>query len=341
MYRIVANEDDITTIIQQRFQSLRITDDLGFESDLLELALADHIPAYPIAIPPTGAELQVYLGYDNDLQLMGLYVVDEVELSGWPGQMTIRGRAAPYDATSKGGKTSLQSQKSRSWEKGLQLGNVVRTIAREHGMEAAISTSLDSIVLPHFDQTEESDLSFLVRLSKRYDAIAKPGGGKIIFAKRGEGKTASGQDLEPVTLKATQSTNYSVTIAKKDAPGTVIAYWHSKKNARRIPITLGKGEPTRRLRHWYPDEEAARAGAQAELDKRARGEHKVTITTPGDTRFQAEGLIDLAGFREGVAGQWLITRVEHSLSDAGYVCALEAEKPNQDSESDDDDPDQP
>src|SRR5690606_3093102 len=125
---------------------------------------ADHDTANPIQIPPTGAELQVYLGYDNELTLMGLYIIDEVELSGWPGSMAIRGRAAPYDALSKGGKSSLQSQKSRSWARGLKLGSVVQTIAAEHGMEAAVSASLSDITLPHFDQTEESDMSFLVRL---------------------------------------------------------------------------------------------------------------------------------------------------------------------------------
>lgn len=329
-YRIVANSDDITAVIAQRFVSLRITDESGFDSDLLELVLSDHRLDIPIAIPPTGAELKAYLGYGNALTLMGLYVVDEVELSGWPGQICIRGRAAPYDAESKGGKTSLQSQKSRSWAAGLSLGDVVKKIANEHGMEAVVSPSLTAIKLPHFDQTEESDMSFLVRVAKRYDAIAKPAGGKLVMAKRGESKSASGLDLEPVTLVATQSTDYRVTIAKKDAPGTVIAYWHSKRNARRIQITLGQGEPVRRLRHWYPTEEAARAGAQAELDKRARGEHKVAIRTPGNTAFQAEGGLTLSGFREGVAGDWLITRVEHSLDTGGYVSFLEAEKPNSD-----------
>ena len=327
-YRIIANQEDITAAVLDRLVSLHLTDETGVASDLFEMTLADHDPLAPIAMPDTGAELEVFLGYDGVTQRMGLYVCDEVELSGWPGQMTIRGRAAPYD-TSSGGKSDLQTQKTRSWPAGTKLADVVAKIAGEHGLEAAVGESLRSTALGHWDQTAESDLSFLLRVGKRYDAIVKAADGKLVVTKRGESKTAGGESLPTITVLPHQVTSWRLNLAKKESPGTVVAFWHAKKTAKRVQVQVGEGDPVRQLRHYYPTEEAAKEAAQAELDKRARGEHKLTATMPGDPELCAEArLVMGAGFRDGVAGEWLITRVEHSMAPgAGYQCTIEAEKP--------------
>ena len=45
-------------------------------------------------IPATGAELELALGYDGELARVGGCVVDEIEISGWPGELMVRARAA-------------------------------------------------------------------------------------------------------------------------------------------------------------------------------------------------------------------------------------------------------
>lgn len=326
-FRVVANTVDITNTISDRLVGITLTDEAGIQSDVIDIVLADHDPEKPIQMPDTGAELEVLFGYDGVLLPMGLFVVDEIELSGWPGTMTIRGKAAPYN-TSKGGKTDLQTQKSRSWPKGTKLDDLVAKIAKEHGMEPAVSDSLKSITLPHFDQTDESDMSFLVRVAKRYDALAKPAGGKLVMAKRGESKSASGESLPAIQVTADMVSRYQMTLAKRDSPGTVIAYYHQNRSAKKIEVKLGKGEPVRRLRHWYPDEDSAKQAAQAELDKRARGENKITLTMPGDPLLAAESPINIRGIRGGVDGDWLVSRATHNMTKSGgYVCDVECEKP--------------
>lgn len=330
MFRLLADSADVTAGINARLISLRMTDQVGISSDTLEITLADNDPDAPLTIPRTGAELELSLGYDGVAQRMGLFVCDEVELEGWPGSMTIRARASPFEA-SKGGKKALQSQKSRSWVKNTKLSAMVSKIAKENGLEPVLSKSLQSIVLPHLDQTEESDLSFLVRVAKRYDAVAKPAGGKLMVAKRGESKTASGETLETVTLNAEACTAWRMTLAKRDSPGTVVAYWNSKANARRHAVTVGKGEPTKTLRHTLGSAADAKAAAQAELDRRKRGQETVSVTLPGDPSLMAESPLELVGFREGVDGTWLVSKVTHSLSKSGgYSCEVEGERPNDD-----------
>lgn len=326
-YRLTANDGAVTAGILDRFMSLHLTDEAGVQSDTLEVVLADHDPLAPLAIPKAGAELELWLGYDGAVQRMGLFVADEVELSGWPGTMTIRARAAAYAETPKG-KKDLQTQKTRSWPKGTKLKAMADKIAKEHGMQATVAKSLANIVLPHFAQTDESDISFLVRVAKRYDAFAKPAGGKLVLAKRGDSKTASGDTLPSITVNATDCTSWRMNQAKREGTGSVVASWHNKHNARKIPITIGTGEPVKVLRHWYQTEDEAKSAAQSEYDKSQRARKSFSFTLPGNPTLIAESTIVAVGFRAGVDGTWLIKRAEHMVTSGGYVTTVECEQLN-------------
>lgn len=327
VYRLLANAQDITNTIRRRFISLRYTDEAGLESDVLEIVLADAEPDRPIEIPPTGAELELFLGYDGQPERIGLFVADEVELSGWPGQMTIRARAAPFDA-SKRGLSSLQTQKTRSWDVGKTLGDVAKTIAAEHGLEPAIAGALASITLPHLAQTDESDINFLTRIARRYDAVVKPAGGKLVLAKTGTAKTVSGQAMPTVTLVPGDVTSWRMSMSKREKSGCIIACWHETDAAKRHEVKVGDGEPVTRLKMYYPNQDLARSAAESEIRKRERGTVSVSVTLPGRTDLVAEGRLVLRGFRPGVNGEWSIKRAEHNLSSSGYVTSVEAETPN-------------
>lgn len=327
-WRVIANQSDITASIAERLISLTLTDAVGIESDLLEITLADDQPVAPIAVPPTGAELQVFIGYDGIEQPMGLFICDEVELAGWPGEMVIRARAAVYDK-SKGGKSDLQTQKSRSWPKGTKLGDMVNKIAKEHSLTPAVADSLKSIELPHTDQADESDINLLVRMAKRYDAIVKPANGKLALAKRGESKSVSGEQLQPVAIDASECSAFRMVQAKRETAGMVVAYWHAVKQSKRNEVKVGTGEPVRRLKQYYPTEAMALAAARADLQRRQRAQETVSITCAGSPLIAAEAPLTLSGFRPNVDGNWLISRVTHRIdASSGYVCDLEGEKPN-------------
>jgi hypothetical protein len=327
-YRLTANDKDITAAIAARFVSLRLTDETGLESDMLEVVLSDHDPQNRIQKPPKGAELELWLGYDDQATRMGLFVFDEFDRSGWPCVVTIRARAAVYDQTTKG-KKDLQTQKSRSWADGTKLGAMVAKIAKEHSMEPAVANSLASVTLPHFDQTDESDLSFLLRILKHYDAIVKPAGGKLVVVKRGDSKTISGGDLPTVTVDATEITDWHVNQSERENPGTVVAYWRDIGSRQKREVSVGSGDPVTRIRHHHPNEAAAKQAAQAELDKRTRRQNRFSGSLPGRADLVAEGKLILTGFGVGdVDGEWLLKRVEHEVSAGGYRCMVEAELPN-------------
>jgi phage protein D len=326
-FKLVANGRDITTSIRERLLSLSLTDATGFEADTLELVLADNEPKRPVNKPPRGAELQLFMGFSGSLVKMGVFVVDEIEISGWPGEMTIRARGAPFEK-SKGGASHLQTQKTRSWPRETTIKSMVSKIAKEHGLEALVSKSLEDIELPHYDQTAESDVSFLVRVGKRYDAMVKPGGGKLAFLKRGEQKKADGSPMSTVTVSAGEALNFRFAEASRDSGGTVVAFWHSKPQGKRHQVEVGSGEPVKQLRQFYTTEEAAKDAAQAELDKRKRAQATFTVNVPGNPSLSAECTLKPSGFHPDIPTTWLVTRVVHRLGSDGYRCDVDAELPN-------------
>lgn len=323
-FRIIANNSDITETIKQRFVRLTLTDDAGLESDKLDIVLADHIPDKPIELPNTGAELELYLGYDDVAQRMGLFIVDELELSGPPNQLTIKAKATPQDSTPTG-KTILATQKTRSWPWGTPLVSVVATIAGEHSLESAVSAELSTITLPHIDQLNESDMNLLTRIAKDYDAIAKPAGGKLVMAKRATAKSTSGKSLESVTINQEDVTNWRMTISKREPAGSVVAIYRDIETSEDKEITVGAGEPVRRLMYHYSDEASATAAATSEFEKSNRAERKLTINLPGDNRLIAESKVQLSGFRPWVDGEYLITKATHKLDSSGYKCSITCE----------------
>lgn len=316
---ILANKADVTATIKKNFLGMQLTDASGFESDMLELSLA---AGDGVSKPAKGAELEVWLGYAGALTKMGLFVVDEIGIGGPPTVMSIRARGTPFEK-SKTGLTDLQSQKTRTWASGTTIDSVLSKIASEHKLQPLLSKSLRGIDLPQFDQTAESDISFLVRLGRRYDAIVKPGGGKLALFKRGD------FDMPQVSIDAVDAIRWSYSESSRENEGTVVAFWHKKEKAKRQQVEVGSGEPVKQLRQWYLDAASARAAAQAELDRRRRGSATFSVTVPGNARLSADYRLAPRGFHPGVPSLFVITSVTHALdTGGGYVCEVSSELPN-------------
>jgi phage protein D len=161
-----------------------------------------------------------------------------------------------------------------------------------------------------------------------YDAIAKPDGGALLFIRRGDAQSAIGAALPHTTLTPEDGGTYRGTIASRDSPGTAVVFYRDVDLAERHQVRVGEGEPVKRLRMQYKDRRSAEAVAIAELRQRARRERTLSYSFPGRPEVLAECIVDLQGFREGVAGRWLVTRAEHYIGPDGYRCAIEAEQPN-------------
>ena len=330
VFRIVANNNDITDAIRERFVSMRITDKTGLESDQVTITLADHDPEAPMELPPRGAELEVFLGYDDQLERLGLYIVDKIKAKWPPDQVTITASATPQAQSESGegsSRSAMQSKKTRSWDEGTTLGQMTRIMAGEHGLSPIVQTGLASNQLSHIDQTAESDMSLLTRIARDYDAIVKPADGKLLVAKRAESKAATGENLPTVTIPADQITSGDVDISERRTVGKVIARYRDDAKAETVEVTAGEGEPVEELADVYPDEATAKSAAQSRLDNSSRAGQTLNISLPGDLRLMAEGRINLTEGRPGANGEWLINQVTHNLDGRGWSTSVKAEAP--------------
>jgi phage protein D len=316
-YKITADGANITALIADRLLSAEITDQAGVKSDRLTLTLDDRDQR--LELPKTGAKIEVSLGYVGaPLVRMGSYVVDEVDVSGPVRELTIRANAA--DMTG-----SIKAPRERSWHE-KTLGDIVRTVAVEHRLQASIPAALAARQLGHVDQTE-SDMQLLQRLCADQGATCKIADTRLVVAERAAGKTASGGELPAATIAASDCAGWSATLQDRGKYGAVKAYWQNTASAQRAEVKAGSGEPELTLKNTYASEAEAKRAADSKLKSLSRGTSKVTITgLVGDPTMSAEMTATLTGFRAGIDGDgWVINSVTHSFGGGGYTCGLELE----------------
>jgi len=315
-FLIRADSQDVTAVIRDRFMELRVTDVSGVDSDTVEIRLDDRAPA--IALPRTGAKLEVYLGYrETGLARMGLFTVDEITLEGPPDSLAIRARAADL-------RQGLKEPRTRSFDN-IRIGDLVSTIAAAHGYTPQVAPDLAALSLVHLDQTEESDLNLLTRLAEDHGAVAKPMADALLFVPRGQAKSFSGKALPVVTKGRGDLSRWNVTLAERNKYLAVEARWRDLAAAADVTIVVGSGEPVFRIRNSYPDAATALAAAKAKLAAFERGAGTLSGGCRGDISLGAEGELHLAGIRPGVDGKWTLRQVVHVIGDGGYSCEFEGE----------------
>ncbi len=320
LFKILANQTDITQIIQQRLISIRITDESGIKGDTLDIQLDDEPP---IEWPRHGAELEVLIGFNKTsnntgLVRQGLYIVDEIAHSGPPNTFTLRGKASNL-------KQSLKQPKTRSWDD-ITMGDLVNTIAQEHGMNAKVGESLKDHAIDHIDQTDESDLHILTRLARDVGAMVKPVAGFLVMVPQGEAKSVTGQSLPMITITVDQIKQHHVTLTEANQYDAVTTYWHDIQTAKRMVVQIGEGRVFM-SRHTYADETTAKNAAKAKLHQFKRSSLQLSLTLIGNPNLMAESKINLTGLRDPINGSWVIVRVVHQINDQGFTSRIDAVPP--------------
>lgn len=317
-YQIIADGTDVTGNFKDRLVSLTITDEAGSRSDTAEIMVDDR--SNLVALPVTGAKLQIALGVGGLVE-MGTYVVDDVSGEIAPDTMTVSAKAADM----LGG---IRARKTRSWSE-VTVEDIVGKIAGEHGLKPMVSDSLKAKFCAYLAQTSESDLNLLTRIAKELDAVSKPSGEYLVFTKRGEGKAADGSQLPVFVVHRTQMQGGSWKITGRGKYGRVTAEWGERDTATTHKVTAGDKEPELALRHRYTTEDEARRAAAAALQRSRRASGKINIELGGFWGdLMAEATVDIQGVKPELTGEWLITRVQHRLTDT-LTTSFDAERDNE------------
>ncbi|APG47410.1 contractile injection system protein, VgrG/Pvc8 family [Phaeobacter porticola] len=318
-YQTIADGEDVTGNFADRLIGLTVIDEAGSKSDRAEITVDDRDDA--IALPEDGVALQISLGFTSDLVEIGRFVVDELSGSIAPDIMTIGAKAADM-------LSGIRARKSRSW-RNVSLADIITKIAGEHGLKPVISDSLKAHRYAYLAQTTESDLNFLTRLAKDLDAVAKPAGGALVVAKRGENKAADGSALPVFEVNRAQMASCDWQLKGRGKYGCVIVEWTDLGSAEIRTCKAGDKDPKLKLRHRYPNKAEAQRAADAALSRAARASGSVSVQLGGFWGdLMAEAKVNLTGIKPELEGEWLITSVTHRLG-AALTTSFKAERDNE------------
>lgn len=307
----------------ERLVSATITDKEGEAADTIDIELNDGPPDF-LAIPRKGAIMAVTLGVDGQAQLTGRFTVDKVKVSCLPFSMSISGKSADL----RDGK--LKARQERHWDD-AKLGDVVSEIARESGLTEAIDPEIAQFRYAGWlGQQDETNIHFLQRLAHRHDALFAIKDGRLIFAKRGSGQSASGRFVGSVVLGPGKILRDSCSFEANDRTrySKVVAYYQDSEKATRREIEAdgdADGDSVFRLPEPFASVEEADKAAQAKAKALKRGEGAVTVKVSGDPGICAGAPLIFEGVRPGLDGvPYVIDTATHSYTKGGYLTEISA-----------------
>ena len=312
-WRLDVEGEDVTARVREHLVELRLTLTSDPASDTLQITLSDALGV--LVRPAAERAIRVSLGYrDTGLTALGTYYHSETDVDLVPRRMVLRATAADLRAN-----RAFKAPRSRAWP-ATTLGQVVATIAAEHGYTPRVAPALAAQAIGHIDQTSESDMSLLRRLARGYDATVKAAGGALVVVPRGSGRSVGGAALPTYTASPGDGMVLSGRIGYRGRPRyeSVQASYYDVATAGMVHVTAGTGEPRYVIREPRPDR------AQARLARLRRQTATLDLSVVGDPTLAAEGRIRTAGWGGGTDSVWSIARVVHTLSDRGFQSQVSA-----------------
>lgn len=344
-YQLLIDGTDVSATIRPRLMSLNITDNRGFEADTIDIELDDSDGR--LAMPRRGARMRVMIGWQGQpLVDKGDYTIDEVEHTGAPDRLTIRGKSADL-------RGNLNKLRQTSYHQ-QTVGSIVDAIAQRHSLIPACAERFKGMQIDHIDQQNESDPAFITRLAGQCGALTSIKSGRLLFIGQGKGLTASGKPLPSVIITRQDGDQHRFAVADRDAYTGVSANWHDPKTATTegsttkrkrktkqepaLPsdttidkegreLLVGDSENVKVLRHIYANKTNALRAARAEWDRLQRGvaEFEITLAT-GRPELYPEQPTAVRGFKPQIdEADWVLTKVSHSLTNSGYTNAISLE----------------
>lgn len=311
--RLTADNKPLSDEIMARLMTLSITDNKSGEADEITLTLDDHDGK--LALPKRGVILQCFLGFrdmsgDTGLIDMGKYTVDTVEWGGTPDVITIKAKSADMKNSLKQGRNISYHDKT--------FGQIASEIATRHDLELAINSDIANIKITHLDQTDESDLNLLTRLSWHYGAVMNIKQGKLLIYRPYQNISVTGQPLSLTTITRSKgdSFRYSVEDRTADTDNIQASYTDTKKAKKQTVQTNQKGKKTKVLKGNFRDKQSAEQAVHAEKNRIENQQAKFSINLA--TAYPAvttESPIALQGFKDEIDNlKWTVEKATHSYS---------------------------
>lgn len=311
-------------LFNERLVEWEHTDVAGFVSDQLKLTL--DIEGLE-GLPDLGGKIGLRVGYlESGLVDKGVFTITQRTPSFFPMRLALVATAAPFD------EPSFKQRRTASHGP-ITLGALFRQLTSRYGFSPRVAPELEGEQIAHIDQTNESDMAFLTRLAKRFDAVAKPVDELYVLGRKGQVKSLSGKALPDVRLSVTHDNRpgerafISAKLTEDSRAkysGAQTSWWDAAAGKKQV-VEVGIA-PFKIVTQRYQSEDEARSAAQGEMRRVWREGLLIDVVCPGNPSLAAEGLLLLDESWPGfMQGRWSIKKVTASGKRAdGYRCTIQA-----------------
>lgn len=304
------------------------------QADDLQLTLEDRQGLWQSAwFPDKGATLDVSLvtsGWKSAEALqqtlkLGTFELDEIGSSGYPSEVQLKAVSVPFNNTLRG------EEHTRSWEK-AELKTIANDIASASELDLFFDTDYNPTI-ERAEQTEQTDLSFLLDLCGDYGLALKISSGQLIIFDELKYETAEPllTIVKPGTVYIPEEnmiylpaiTGYNLNTKLRDIYAACRVAYQQGKNKAMIEATFtvpGKTGKTLQVKEQVENVADAERLAKKRLREKNRDEVTGSINLPGSFYLVAGITINVLGFG-AYDGKYIITEAQHDVGN-GYTTSI-------------------
>lgn len=321
--KAVYNDTDISTDISSFLKDFSINEAMSGEADSAEITLHDRDTLWMGDwMPERGATIDLSLilssweAADSQKTLsLGKFQLDEIENSGPPNVVKLKMVSIPNNAAIR------SVEKNRAWEK-TQLSVIAKDIAEGAELELFYDTETDPI-LDRAEQSEQTDLSFLMKLCKDAGLALKVSDEKIIIFDMAKyeqaGSVATISRQSPVISFSARATIHEIYKACH------VKYQNSKSEDY-IEYTFTAPDKTEgmtlEVNEKVTDVAEAEKLAKKKLREKNQKEIQLSCTMLGCLDLMASNTVTVEGFKS-YDGKYIIEKSSHSLGSSGYTTKID------------------
>lgn len=327
---------DISEDIAPYLVSLSYTDNMSGYADDVTLTLEDRKGLWEADwFPDRGATLDIALVTNNWQNLIdgikaldvGLFAIDSIDGSAPPSRVDIKGVSVPENNELRG------VERTRSWEK-AELKTIANDVATGAGMELVYGAS-DNPVIDRAEQTEQSDLSFLLKLCEDNGLALKICKNQVVIFDEADYEQEEPKItiVKPGTVYQKQEgmhyvgtiTGYRFHAVTRDIYKACHVQCNDTDSGSNVEATFT--DPSKTEGKTLQVKEQVKTVAEAEklakkkLREKNRDEWTMTIDTMGDIYLLAAMTVNVLGFGK-FDGKYIITSAKHDVGN-GYTTSIE------------------
>jgi phage protein D len=300
---------DGVVIDMKNIISLSFDDSAGFKSDKINIiAMPD------FKRPASYSKVEViFRSFINDK------LKDELNC-GWFHIQTInRSNNKSLSFTATGiAFNEKQKEKISKHYNNTKLSSVINIVGDRLGHEVKFQTK--DVLIKSLNQTNESDLNFLERISNLYNVLFSIKNDIIYFVNKDD------PSLPISRIDISKCSTSSIKHSSKTYYKSCEASFRNIDESKIITIRVGEGKPTIKIQNAFKDKEEAKIKAEAKLNSINKGIVKGSLGLIGQTIYAGAKTELFNTYNKEDDGIYSVESVKHSWSlSTGWTTSVEIE----------------